>query len=379
MAVRTLRMRLLPNGTQVEKMDCTIDCCRYIYNHMLERNDKVYKRREQHLSYNDMQNLLPAMKGYMPWLKDADSQALKDSCGRLENAFKRFFKKLGGYPKFHSKREAIQSYTTTQSSSIHFQNGKVKIPCVGWMPVMDNRAIPDGAKICNATIIKDHGKYYVSLVYKTDDTKPIHVDSEKALGLDYKSNGLYVDNNGNIADMPHFFRESEPKIANEQHKLSRKVGAKKGEKPSNNFKRQQKRLFKKTRHAANQRKDYLQKLSTAIAKQYDVVIVEDLNMKTMANRGFRNGKATLDNGYGMFIDMLEYKLTDQGKLLIKVSKWFPSSQICSNCGEQNKAVKSLKIRHWICPNCGAEHDRDINAAINIRNEGLRILTQSQMA
>lgn len=346
---------------------------------MLERNSKAYDRRKQHLSYNEMQNLLPVMKGYLPWLKDADSQALNYACRRLDNAFKRFFKKQSGYPKFHSKREEEQSYTTTQSANIHFQDGKVKIPCLGWMPVKDNRHLPCGAKICNATITRDHGKYYVSLSYKIEDVKPINVDPEKAIGLDYKSNGLYVDNNGNSCDMPHFFRESEAKIAKEQRKLSRKKGSHKGEKRSNNYIRQQKRLYKKTRHAANQRKDFLQKQSTAIAKQYDAVIVEDLDMNAMANSGFGNGKATLDNGYGMFLNMLEYKLADHGKPLIRVSKWFPSSQVCSSCGEQNTAVKNLQIRHWICPNCGAEHDRDTNAAINIRKEGLKILAQPQTA
>ena len=126
-------------------------------------------------------------------------------------------------------------------------------------------------------------------------------------------------------------------------------------------------------HVANQRKDFLHKESIAIAKQYDVVCVENLNMSLLANRGFHNGKATMDNGYGMFLQFLQYKLEDRGKYFIKVDRFFPSSQICSDCGYRNKEVKNLQIRKWTCPNCGAVHDRDVNSAINVRNEGLRVL------
>ena len=159
----------------------------------------------------------------------------------------------------------------------------------------------------------------------------------------------------------------------EQRRLSRKVGTRKGEKRSGNYIRQQNRLFKKTRHAANQRKDFLHKRSTAIAKRYDAVCVEDLNMKAIANKGFGNGKATLDNGYRMFLTMLDYKLRDRGKQLVKVDKWYPSSQVCSCCGYKQKTP--LHVRTYNCLKCGNCLDRDYNAAVNIRNEGLRILRE----
>ena len=171
--------------------------------------------------------------------------------------------------------------------------------------------------------------------------------------------------------MPHYYREALDAIVKEQRRLSRKAGSGKGEKRSGNYMRQQKKLFKKARHAANQRKDFLHKTSTAIAKQYDAVCVEDLDMQAMANKGFGNGKATLDNGYGMFLAMLEYKLRDRGKQLIRVDKWYPSSQLCSCCGHKQKMP--LYIRVYDCPECGSHMDRDYNAAVNIRNEGLRIL------
>ena len=140
-----------------------------------------------------------------------------------------------------------------------------------------------------------------------------------------------------------------------------------------NIQKQRKKVAGLSEHIANQRKDFLHKQSIAIAKQYDVVCVEDLNMQALANKGFGNGKATLDNGYGKFLAFLQYKLEERGKYLVKVDKYFPSSRICSDCGCRNDAVKDLRVRHWKCPQCGEEHDRDVNAAINIRNEGLRML------
>lgn len=380
MAVRALRLRALPSSSQQKKIDTTINCCRFVKNHMIERNRKIYARRKEHLGYNAMQDLLPVMKGYLPWLKEADSQALKYACRQVDNAYQRFFKKLGGYPRFKSRRAAVQSYTTTNVSSLGCAPGRVKLPCLGWMPVQDGRSLPAGARICRAAVIRDHGQYYVSIIYKTDDAVTAHpVDEGGVIGLDYKSNGLYASSEGHVCGMPHWYRLSEQAIAREQRKLSKKIGSRKGEKPSGNFRRQQKRLFKKTRHAANQRKDFLHKQSTEIANQYDAVCVEDLNLKAMSNKGFGNGKATHDNGYGTFLRMLEYKLADRGKSLVRIDRWYPSSQLCSVCGYRNPEVKDLSVRKWTCPVCGAMHDRDVNAAVNIKNEGINIIKHMHTA
>ena len=371
---KALRVRIYPNKMQQKKIDMTINCCRFVRNHMIERNHKLYERRKEHLNYIAMQNLLPSMKKYLPWLAEADAKALQYACRQVDNAYQRFFKKQGGYPKFGSKRDSVQSYTTTNAKVIHYKDGKVKIPCVGWIKAKGNRELPFGSKICQVTVTRDHGQYFASICYKVDeDVMFIQIDENNVIGLDYKSDGLYMNSNGECCDMPHYYRESLEIVMKEQRRLSRKVGSCKGEKRSGNYIRQQKRLFKKTRHASNQRKDFLHKQSTAIAKQYDAVCVEDLNMKAMANKGFGNGKATLDNGYGMFLAMLEYKLRDRGKQLIKVNRWFPSSQVCSCCGHKQKIP--LHVRTYDCPQCGNCMDRDYNASVNIRNEGLRILKE----
>ena len=352
-------------------MDTTINCCRFVRNRMIERNRKLYDRRKEHLNYNAMQNLLPGMKKYLPWLAKVDAKALQYACRQVDNAYQRFFKKQGGHPKFGSKRDSVQSYTNTNPNTIRYEMGRVKIPCVGWVKAKDNRELPFGSKICQVTITRDHGQYFASVCYKLNEAVVSkQIKENNVVGLDYKSDGLYVDSNGKCCDMPPYYRKAQDVIMKEQRKLSRKVGSCKGEKRSGNYIRQQKKLFKKTRHAANQRKDFLHKRSTAIAKQYDAVCVEDLNMKAMANKGFGNGKATLDNGYGMFLVMLEYKLRYRGKQLIKVNKWYPSSQICSRCGHKQKLP--LHVRTYDCPLCGNHMDRDYNAAVNIRNEGLRI-------
>lgn len=210
----------------------------------------------------------------------------------------------------------------------------------------------------------------MSILFAYEESiSPAVVTKETTIGLDYKSDGLYVSSEGDTCGMPHYFRQSADKLAEAQRKLRHKtIGSK-------NYNKQQKRTAKIHRHIANQRKDFLQKKSTEIANQYSFVCVEDLNMKAMANRGFGNGKATLDNGYGMFLTMLDYKLRDRGGQLIKVGRFFPSSQLCSHCGFKNPLVKNLSIRHWDCPNCGKIHiDRDVNAAKNIKKEGLRSLT-----
>lgn len=369
------KCRAYPNRGQETTIIKTLGSCRYIYNHMLDRNDKIYKRRKEHLSYVDMQNLLPGMKKYTPWLKEADSQALKYACRQLDTAYKKFFKREAEYPKYHS-RKGRQSYTTTNASSIKVSEDrkKVKLPCLGWVRVRGLR-IQENANVKYATVnIEPDGSIYISITYSYDiEIVPAEKRTFKALGLDYKSDGLFVDSEGRCADMPHWFRESQAELSRQQRILSRKQGSRKGEKKSNTWVKQHKKVVKLQAKIKNQRRDFLEKMSRFLADNYDMVAVEDLDMSSMANKGFGNGKATMDNGYGRFRTMLDYKLAWNGKQLMAVDKWYPSSQICSCCGYKNQDTKNLNIRKWTCPNCGAKHDRDINAAINIREEALRML------
>lgn len=370
--IRASKGRAYFNKTQLDIADSTLGSCRYIYNEMLARNQKVYKRRGEHLSYNDMQNLLPVMKKYKPWLRNADSQALKYACRQVNTAYQKFFKHEAGFPQFHSKK-GRQCYTTTNASSIHIEKGKVKLPLLGWVKVRGIKALPQDAKIRYASVSREpDGTYYVSITYRIEQIV-IPQKAENILAMDYKSDGLYVDSDGNCADMPHWFRENQTKLAKQQRRLSKKQGYRKGEKKSSGWMKQHRRVARFQHKTANQRLDYLHKKSLELAIKYDVVGAETLNMRSMANKDFGNGKATLDNGFGMFLTMLNYKLEERGKRLVKVDKWYPSSQICNCCGYQNKELKNLQIRKWICPECGAHHDRDYNSATNIKHEVIRIL------
>ena len=368
---KALKMRIYPSKEQAAQIDITINCCRFVYNSMLGRNNKVYQRRGEHLSYIDMQNLLPEMKQYLPWLKAADSQALKHACRNVDIAYQNFFKKRTRFPRFKRKRDSKQSYATEHPTSLRYSPKEVTIPKVGTMRCSDTRELPAGAKTCNATVSKEGYKYYISIIYKYEkEVMPVTANENQVRGLDYKSDGLYVDDLGNTADMPHWYRLSQKDLAKQQRKLSKKQGSRKGERESNRWLKQQKRVIKTHKHIANQRKDYLHKESTRLADTYDTICIEDLDMKALSNKRFKNGKATLDNGYGMFTTMLEYKLNERGKQLIKVDRFYASSQTCNCCGLKNPEVKNLKLRKWDCPNCGAHHDRDINAAKNIKLQGL---------
>lgn len=369
---KAVKIRLYPSREQQQKIDTTINCCRFVYNHMLSRNEKVYKRRGEHLSNYDMQNLLPMMKEYLPWLKDADSQSLKYVCKQVNNAYDNFFKKRARFPKYKSKRNPLQSYTTTNMKFFDTQNKKVKLPCLGWVRCSKIRSLPNEHKICYCTVSKTNNKYYCSITYKYEkDIVPAPINEKQVIGLDYKSDGLYVDSNGNKPAYDKYYRKSQATLAKKQRQLSKKIGSKRGEQKSHRWLKQKTRVCKLQEHVANQRKDKLHKLSFELTNTYDAICVEDLNMSAIANKGFKNGKATMDNGYGMLMTFLEYKLLERGKKLIKVDKFFPSSQICSVCG----CIKKMPLseRTYQCDDCGTIIDRDINAAINIKNEGLRLL------
>lgn len=282
-------------------------------------------------------------------------------------------------PKFKSKKNRKESYTTNnQNGTIVLSGNAIKLPKIGLVKAKIHRAPKDNWVLKAATISKNRaGEYYASVLFEYEkEVKPVE-SVDTIIGLDYKSDGLYTDSNGVTLGSPKFFRKSQEKLAKAQRKLAKKKGFRKGEAKSNNYIKQLEKIAKIHNHISNQRKDFLHKESTKIANSYDLVCVESLNMKNMSNKGFGNGKATMDNGYGMFLDFLGYKLKNRGKYFIKVDKWFPSSQLCSKCGHKQKMP--LDVRTYICPECGNVIDRDLNAAINIKKEGLRLLDETLTA
>ena len=374
---RAIKYRAYPTTEQSVMFAKTFGCCRKVYNLML--SDKI----ESYKATGKFPTVTPAKyKNDYPYLREVDSLALANKQMDLQEAFRNTFsksrKKKNGFPKFKSAKHSRKSYTTNnQKGTITIINNKyIKLPKIGKVKAVIHRIPNDSWIIKSATVSQESdGRYYISVLFEYDRSANTYVaDRNNAIGLDYASDGLYVDNNGNIGTNHKYYRESHDKLAKAQRRLSRMQGSKKHEIKSNNYLKQLRKVNKIHRHIANQRLDNLHKISTEIANRYDIVCVESLNMKSMANHSFGNGKATLDNGYGMFLSMLEYKLSDRNKYLIKVDKWFPSSQICHCCGTIHPEMKDLTIRKMIC-DCGLTISRDRNAAINILNEGLRLLTE----
>ena len=372
-----IKYRAYPTTEQSVMFAKTFGCCRKVYNLML--SDKI----ESYKSIGKFVTVTPAKyKKDYPYLREVDSLALANKQMDLQEAFRNTFsksrKKKNGFPKFKSAKHSRKSYTTNnQKGTVAIIDNKcIKLPKIGKVKAVIHRVPDDSWTIKSATVSQESdGKYYISVLFEFENTvNPYVADKTNAIGLDYASDGLYVDSNGNTGTNHKYYRESHNKLAKAQRKLSRMQGSKKHEVKSNNYIKQLRKVNKIHRHIANQRLDNLHKISTEIANQYDVVCVESLNMKAMSNKGFGNGKATLDNGYGMLLSMLEYKLSDRNKYLIKVDKWFPSSQICHCCGMLHPEMKNLAIRKMTC-DCGLTISRDQNAAINILKEGLRLLTE----
>ena len=371
---KAIKYRIYPTAEQMTMFAKTFGCCRKVYNLMLSDKIESYKETGKFVS------VTPAKyKEEYPYFKEVDSLALANVQLNLQAAFRNTFdksrKKMNGFPKFKSSKHSKKSYTTNnQKGTVSILGNMIKLPKIGKVKAEIHRQPEENWIIKSATIsLEGDGKYYASVLFQFDNNKSNYVpDIENAIGLDYASEGLYVDDQGNKGSNHKYYRESHEKLAKAQRKLSRKIGSKKTEEKSSNYLKQLKKVNKIHSHIANQRKDNLHKLSTEIANQYDVVCVESLNMRSMSNKGFGNGKATLDNGYGMFLNMLKYKLAERNKYFVKVDKWFPSSQVCHNCGTLHPEMKDLGLRMMKC-DCGVEMSRDHNAAINIKKEALRIL------
>ena len=370
---RAIKVRLYPTDSQMAAIMSNIGCCRFVHNYMVT----CCREGRRVLPLKEMSAMLPGLKKKFTWLGASDSAALQRSVRDLSRAYGMHFSnpKHFGWPVLHSRKKSRLSYTTPHNSgnACLLDNG-VKLPKIGIVKAKVSREIPASWRQLSVTVsVTRTGKVFASVACETTAEVPeTPVDRGASVGLDYKSDGLFVSSDGVKAGSLKSYRKTERRLAHQQRMLSKKQGARKGEKPSASFMKQKRKAAALYEKASCQRKDYLHKLSSEIANQYDTVCVEDLDMKAMSSSGFGNGKATLDNGYGMFLDMLSCKLDERGGRLVKVSRWFPSSQTCSVCGAIHPEMKDLSMRTMRC-GCGSVMDRDLNAAVNILNEGLRML------
>lgn len=368
---KAYKFRIYPNKEQRILFAKTFGCVRMVYNYWLDRKIKQYDEDKSTITYAACAKEMAEMKNTEEYsfLQEVDSISLQQSLRHLDGAFQNFFKQpKTGFPKFKSKKDSKKSYSTVcVGNNICILDGYIKLPKVGIVKLRQHRNIPEDYKLKSATISQTpSGKYYVSVLFEYESQVP-QITPQTFFGLDFSMHELYRDSNGNESAYPRYYRRAEKRLKREQRRLSLM------QKGSKNRKKQRIRVAKLHEKVANQRKDFLHKQSRQIANVYDCVCIEDLNMRAMA-QSLNFGKSVSDNGWGMFTTFLKYKLEEQGKRLVKIDKFFASSQLCSVCGYQNPNTKDLSVREWTCPNCGTHHDRDINAAINIRNEGMHLVT-----
>ncbi|TLN18748.1 IS200/IS605 family element transposase accessory protein TnpB [bacterium] len=369
---KAYKYRLYPNKEQAVLINKTFGCVRFVYNQMLADRKAIYEQyKDDKEALKQQKHPLPAdYKKEFPWLKEVDSLALANAQLNLNTAYKNFFRdKSVGFPKFKSKHHDRKSYTTNnQKGTIRFIDSKtIRLPKLKDVRIKMHRQLPQNVIIKSATISQTPtGKYYIAILVEYEaQIEPVTPTVETTIGLDYSSKTLFVDSETKSPDYPKFYRQAEDKLKREQRILSKR---KKGGK---NRDKQRRKVAKLHEKAANQRKDFLHQLSRQIANAYNVVAVEDLNMRGIA-QSLNLAKSTNDNGFGMLKTFLAYKLLEQGKHLVIIEKWYPSSKLCHFCKHKNKDL-TLADRNWTCPHCGGELDRDVNAAINIKNEGCRIL------
>ncbi len=364
---KAYKYRCYPSKLQKELINKTMGCARFIYNRMLSDRQFHYQQIGSDIS------LTPAdYKEEHPWLCEVDSLALCNAQLNLNRAYKAFFEKKSAFPVF-KKKGIHDSYTTNSvNNSIRITENGIKMPKLGIVKIKQHRPIGINETIKGATISKVAGKYFVSVLVECYDTPQLlnknNISTDRVLGLDYSSAHLYIDSNGYRCDHNRYYKNSQKNLAKAQRRLSKK------QLKSKNYQKQLLKVQRIHRKITNQRLDALHKISNQITNDYDVICFEDINLNAM-KQCLKLGKNTSDNGFGTLRTFVEYKAKNKGKYTVKVGKFFPSTKLCHCCGYKNKSI-TLSTREWTCPVCGTHHDRDYNAAMNIKKEGYRLLLQS---
>ena len=375
--LKAFKYRLYPDDSQARLLRQHAGCCRYVFNMGLEYRRKAYGRRGESRGYGDTVRLLNIMKKEKPWLREAYSQSLQSALRNLDTAYVNFFRDPGhfGYPNF-KRKTSVQSIQYPQNCKVDFQEQKLYVPKIGWVPCIFHRRFEGRVKTVTISI-EPSGEFHVSILVENEDKTPVVIqqsvkDESDVLGIDMGVKALCACSDGTVFENNRYLAKAEKKLKREQRRLSRK---KKG---SANRNRQRIKVAKVHKKIANQRKDTIEKATAEIAgKSHAAVAVENLNVKGMV-KNHHLAKSVSDASMSAFLTRLETKCRNNGKTFVKVDRWFPSSQTCSVCGHVNKGIRDLKIREWECPRCHTRHERDNNASINIAREGYRLIARLPM-
>lgn len=374
------KYRIYPKDNQIEQIENMFNAKRYVWNYFLNINIHRLNHHKSVLNYNKMSKLLTLLKKKKLWLKDCEKSILQNSIKFQYQTFLKFFKKECGFPKFKSYKNNYQSikmnYTNgniriiekdveyTSTGKFKKQNCKIKLPKVKLIKTAYSRQYE--GRIVSCTLSKDtDNKYYISLCCVNIAPKPLE-QTGAVVGIDLGIKEFATTSDNELINNPKFYRKYEQRLIKSQRKLSKR---KKG---SNNRNKQRLKVNKWHKRITNCRLDFLQKLSTRLIANYDIISMEDLSSGNMI-KNHKLAKSIADASFFEFNRELEYKARWNYKLISRIDKFYPSSQLCSHCGNQSKQTKDLAVRTYICEKCGLEIDRDYNVSINILNEGLRIL------